>query len=175
MPTGFLPNWTTVFFECSFRKSKRPNPAISPSNGEGRPTHMDKKKQVDDPQIRRLQSTTNTNFISKEMNTMTLIRWKPAQDSTHWPSDFWSVQREINRIFDTFMQGGMQDDGSLGLPMGTPAVDIVERENEFEVKVELPGVSKDDVKITLESNVLTIRGEKKQEREEKGENTHRVG
>ena len=105
---------------------------------------------------------------------MTLIRWKPAQDSTHWPSDFWSVQREINRIFDTFMQGGMQDDGSLGLTMWTPAVDIVERENEFEVKVELPGGKKDDVKITLESNILTIRGEKKQEGEEKGENLQRV-
>lgn len=105
---------------------------------------------------------------------MTLIRWKPAHELARWPSDLWNMQREINRVFDSFMQGGTQDDGSLGLSMWTPAVDIVERENEYEVKVELPGVSKDDVKITLESNVLTIRGEKKQEREEKGENTHRV-
>jgi len=91
-----------------------------------------------------------------------------------WPNDLWSMQREINRMFDSFMQGGIQDDGSLGLAMWTPAVDIVEREDEFEVKVELPGVEKDDVKITLESNILTIRGEKKQEKEQKGENLHRV-
>ncbi len=104
---------------------------------------------------------------------MTLIRWKPTHELGHWPSDLWNMQREINRVFDHFM-GGSQDDGSLGLSMWTPAVDIVERENEYEVKIELPGVSKDDVKITLESNVLTIRGEKKQEKEEKSENLHRV-
>jgi HSP20 family protein len=105
---------------------------------------------------------------------MTLIRWKPTRELAQWPNDLWSMQREINRMFDSFMQGGTQDDGSFGLNMWTPAVDIAERENEFEVKVELPGVSKDDVKITLESNILTIRGEKKQEKEDKGENHHRV-
>ena len=56
----------------------------------------------------------------------------------------------------------------------TPAVDIAEQENEYEVKVELPGVSKEDVKISLESNILTIKGEKKEEKEEKKTNLHRV-
>jgi len=84
------------------------------------------------------------------------------------------VQREINRLFDHFFEGGTQDDSSLGLSMWTPAVDIAEHDNEYLVNVELPGVNKDDVKITLESNILTIRGEKKQEKDEKNDNYHRV-
>jgi HSP20 family protein len=55
-----------------------------------------------------------------------------------------------------------------------PAVDIAEHDDEYLVKVELPGVNKDEVKLTLENNILTIRGEKKQEKETKKENYHRV-
>jgi HSP20 family protein len=84
------------------------------------------------------------------------------------------MQREINRLFDNFFRGGVQDDGTFGLSYWTPAVDIAEHENEYVVRVELPGVSKDDVKITLESNILTIRGEKKQEKAQQNENYHRV-
>jgi HSP20 family protein len=105
---------------------------------------------------------------------MSLIRWNPARELATWPSELWNMQREINRLFDNFFRGGMQDDGSFGLSSWTPAVDIAEHDNEFVVKVELPGVSKDDVKITLESNILTIRGEKKQDRETKEENYHRL-
>jgi HSP20 family protein len=56
----------------------------------------------------------------------------------------------------------------------TPAVDVAEHEDAYQVKVELPGVSKDDVKITMQDNILTIRGEKKQEKESKNSNYHRV-
>ncbi len=105
---------------------------------------------------------------------MTLIRWKPTRDLVAWPSSLWNMQREINRMFDDVVGGGMQDDASTGLSMWTPPVDIVEHETEYEVKVELPGVRKDDVKITLESSVLTIRGEKKQEKEIKEDNLHRI-
>jgi HSP20 family protein len=53
-------------------------------------------------------------------------------------------------------------------------VDIAEHDDAYTVKMELPGVNKDEVKITLESNILTIRGEKKQEKETKKENYHRI-
>jgi HSP20 family protein len=69
----------------------------------------------------------------------------------------------LDSVFDNFFRSDIFDNSSLGLSYWTPAVDIAEKENEYEVNVELPGVSKDDVKITVESNVLTIRGEKKQE------------
>lgn len=80
----------------------------------------------------------------------------------------------FDRMLDNFFRGGVQDDGSLAVSYWTPAVDIAELDNEFVVKVELPGINKDDVKITLESNILTVRGEKKEETNVKEENYHRV-
>ena len=105
---------------------------------------------------------------------MSLIRWTPSRDLSAWSSDIFNMQREINRLFDTFVRGGTQADESFGLTYWTPAVDIAERDNEYVVKVDLPGVEKDDVKITLVSGVLTIRGEKKQENESKTGSFHRI-
>lgn len=105
---------------------------------------------------------------------MSLIRWNPNRESVTFPSDILNMQREINRMFDGFFRGGIQDDGSLFPSVWTPAVDVAEHDNEYLVKVELPGVSKDDVKIMMQDNVLTIRGEKKQEKETKESNYHRV-
>ena len=53
-------------------------------------------------------------------------------------------------------------------------MDVAERENEFVVKMELPGLSKEDVKLTIQDNMLTIRGEKKMEGEENASDYHRV-
>lgn len=98
---------------------------------------------------------------------MSLIRWNPTREFSAWPSEMLSIQREMNRLFDSFFRN---DDAPAGLSMWTPAVDIVERDSEYEVRMELPGVRKDDVRITIDNSVLTIRGEKKQEsaEEEKG-------
>ncbi len=103
---------------------------------------------------------------------MSLIRWKPARDLASFPSDMVSLQREMNRVFDSFFSGADEP----GLLNGTwaPAVDVAEGEESYTVKMELPGVNKDDVKITLESNVLTIRGDKKAENEVKEKNYHRT-
>jgi HSP20 family protein len=78
----------------------------------------------------------------------------------------------MNRMFDGFFRGTNDEDCAIS--SWTPAVDIAEHDNEYSVKVELPGVNKDDVKLTFENNILTIRGEKKQEKETKKENYHRV-
>jgi len=79
----------------------------------------------------------------------------------------------MNRMFDNVFRTDTRD-GDSDFTTWTPAVDIAEHDDQFVVKVELPGVNKDDVKITLENNILTIRGEKKQEKETKKENYHRV-
>jgi HSP20 family protein len=55
-----------------------------------------------------------------------------------------------------------------------PAVDVAENDKQVTVKVEVPGVDPKDIDVSLEGNYLTVRGEKKSEREEKGENFHRV-
>ncbi len=105
---------------------------------------------------------------------MSLTRWNQSHELDRWPSDFFGIQREINRVFDNFFRGGAQADENFMTSYWTPAVDIAEQENEYVVKMELPGVNKEDVKISLESNILTIKGEKKQEKEEKNRNVHRL-
>lgn len=56
----------------------------------------------------------------------------------------------------------------------SPRVDISETDNEIVVQAEIPDVKKEDVKVTVDSGVLTIRGERKQEKEEKGKKFHRI-
>lgn len=55
-----------------------------------------------------------------------------------------------------------------------PSVDIVEDEHEYLIKAELPEVNKEDVKVTVENDVVTIKGERKFEKEEKGKKYHRI-
>jgi len=66
----------------------------------------------------------------------------------------------------------MLDEGTT--PTWLPAVDIVEQKDDYIVKVDLPGLTKNDVKITVQNDILTIRGEKKQEKESKEQNVHRM-
>ncbi len=54
-----------------------------------------------------------------------------------------------------------------------PAVDITEAEEGYRIRVDLPGVKKDDLSVTLQDGVLTVEGERKEQREEKGERVHR--
>jgi HSP20 family protein len=104
---------------------------------------------------------------------MTLIKWNPLRDVTAWHpvATFTDMQKEIDRIFDRFRGDFWNEDESKLL---MPAVDIIEKEDDFQIKVELPGVDKKDVKITVQDDVLTIKGEKKKEEEKKGENYYRV-
>jgi HSP20 family protein len=55
-----------------------------------------------------------------------------------------------------------------------PEVDIIESDKEYLIKAELPEVKKEDVKVSVEKGVLTIQGERKQEKEEKGKKFHRI-
>ena len=103
-----------------------------------------------------------------------LVRVQRFPISTSLFEPLMNFDREINTMFDKFVRGGTVDDGSFAISHWMPAVDVAEREEEYQVKVELPGVNKDDVKITMQENVLTIRGEKKQENETKNSEYHRV-
>ena len=94
---------------------------------------------------------------------MTLMKWDP------W--------REIEDMFDRYTK-------AVGWPRGSqeamassdwsPRVDIVEAEQEFLIKADIPGVEKDHVKVSVENGVLTIQGERKTEKEEKDAKFHRV-
>jgi len=105
---------------------------------------------------------------------MSLVRWSQARDLPTFPSDVLNIQREINRMFDSFFRSGRNEDTGLAPAIWSPATDITEDDHGYSVKVELPGVKKDDVKITMENSVLTIRGEKKQEQGSMKDSVHRV-
>lgn len=111
---------------------------------------------------------------------MSLIKRNPSTEITRWSREFptfrglESLQRDMNRIFDQFFRGDVLADETMYGRDWTPAVDVVENNDAFILKAELPGMNKEDVKITLENNILTIRGEKKNEMDKKEGNVHRV-
>ena len=80
------------------------------------------------------------------------------------------LQRSINQLFNT----GGNTSNDVALSAWTPAVDIFEGEGEYLIKLELPEVSRDDVKINLHEQTLTITGERKIENEDKRDGYHRV-
>lgn len=94
---------------------------------------------------------------------MAIVRWKPMRDVS-------VMQDEINRMFDNFWGGFEGQDGATL----APAVDVTEKADNFIVSAELPGLKKDDIKLTLQNNVLTISGSKKRETESKDDQYHRV-
>lgn len=89
----------------------------------------------------------------------------------------WDPWREIEDMFDRYTRAGVPRGGGQELARTgdwTPRVDIAETELAFVIKAEVPEVNKDDVKITVDNGVLSICGERKQEKEEKGKTFHRV-
>ena len=91
-------------------------------------------------------------------------------------SDGQTLQGRLNRLFDEAFRGwplASQEDGASLVGQWMPPVDVFEDKDAVQIVAELPGVKADDVKISLENNVLTIRGEKRQQAEEKTDRVHR--
>ena len=93
---------------------------------------------------------------------MTLVKWTPRRGLTRFPD-------ELNRFFDGFSSDWDNTDTTW-----SPSVDIAETETEYEVKAELAGLRKEEIKISVEDNVLKLSGEKKAEKEDKDKNYHYV-
>lgn len=97
---------------------------------------------------------------------MALIRWnQPRRMSNVW--------NDFDRMFNTLTSethNGANELSNVGT--WSPALDIVERDKEYVVTAELPGINEDHVNISLKDNVLTIRGEKKSEHTEDSDNCY---
>ena len=79
-----------------------------------------------------------------------------------------SLHREVNRLFDDVFRGfGMPSLSGFGREIGWPRVEFGETDKEIRVTAELPGLDEKDVEITVEDDVLTLRGEKRSETEDK--------
>lgn len=99
---------------------------------------------------------------------MALVRWSPWQDLL-------GVQRDMDEMFRRI--GGFDRYGGLAATRGSwvPAVDVIHRDGDVVVRAELPGIDPEkDVDISLERNVLTIRGERRQEERTNGSGAYRV-
>ena len=93
---------------------------------------------------------------------MALVRWEPARE-------LHTIQQEMNRLFNTFFDAPAGGGGNGGTGRRwVPAMDLVETDEHFVLRADLPGVSENDVKVELEDNVLTISGERRHEEETKG-------
>jgi len=110
-------------------------------------------------------------------NMKTLEKWNPFRVSHSWDPfrELEEMQRRWASLFDRQMllsEGGKEE--QFRLTEWTPAVDIAEDDKEYTIKAELPGINKEDVKVTVENGVLSISGERKSEKEEKDKKYHRI-
>jgi HSP20 family protein len=99
---------------------------------------------------------------------MALVRWEPVRELT-------SIQNEMNRLFNTFFDTPTPGNGGANaLRRWIPAMDLVETDEHFVLKADLPGLTEADVNLEVEDNVLTVSGERKAEHEDKREGYMRV-
>lgn len=98
-----------------------------------------------------------------------LIPWRRDRDT----DPFTALQHQMNRLFDEITSPFAGRGEATGFGGGfTPRVDLSETPERYELTAELPGISEKDVDVSVAGNVLTLRGEKKAEREERRENCY---
>lgn len=97
---------------------------------------------------------------------MALVRWDPFRELEE-------MSDRLNRVFS---RPGLRTNGKENMTVADwmPTVDISETDGEYLIKAELPEVKKEDVKVTVENGVLTLQGERRQDKEEKGKRYHRI-
>jgi len=97
---------------------------------------------------------------------MSITRYDPFRDLK-------SLQDEVNRLFSTNFSRSYGDEG-IARGAWTPNVDIFENKDEIVLEAELPGMNREDFELTIENNVLTLRGERRFEKRDEADNYHRV-
>ena len=97
---------------------------------------------------------------------MTVVRYDPFRDLR-------TLQEEVNRLFSTNMTRAFDDEG-IGRGAWAPSVDIYENKDQIVLEAELPGMKQEDFDLSIENNVLTLRGERKFEKTDETDNYHRV-
>lgn len=90
-----------------------------------------------------------------------LTRWEPFRD-------LMALQNELSRVF------GSGSDVVSAQGSWAPLLDVYEADDRFVIKVDLPGMNPDDIDVTLDQNLLTIKGERRFDSEVKQESYHRV-
>jgi len=94
---------------------------------------------------------------------MAITRWDPFREVV-------ALQNRVNSLFREMNEG----DSPLTTASFVPAVDIYEDNKKVVLKLEVPGIDEKDLDVRVENNTLTVKGERKFEKEEKEENFHRI-
>ncbi|HEY0006907.1 MAG TPA: Hsp20/alpha crystallin family protein [Pyrinomonadaceae bacterium] len=97
---------------------------------------------------------------------MSIVRYDPFRDLR-------SLQDEVNRLFSTNLSRAFGDEG-LTSGGWMPSVDIFENKDQIVLEAELPGMNREDFDLTIENNVITLRGERRFEKKDDSDNYHRV-
>src|SRR5687768_2553593 len=97
---------------------------------------------------------------------MSIVRYDPFRDLR-------TLQEEVNRLFSTNLTRAFGDEG-IGRGAWAPSVDIFENKDQIVLEAELPGMKQEDFDLSIESNVITLRGERRFEKTEETDNYHRV-
>lgn len=97
---------------------------------------------------------------------MSIVRYDPFRDLR-------AIQDEVNRLFSTNLSRSFGDE-EIARGAWTPPVDIYENKDHIVLEAELPGMNREDFELTIENNVLTLRGERRFEKKDESDNYHRV-
>ena len=97
---------------------------------------------------------------------MTIVRYDKFRDLR-------TLQEEVNRLFSTNLTRAFPDEG-IGRGAWAPSVDIYENKDQIVLEAELPGMKQEDFDLSIENNVITLRGERKFEKTDETDNYHRV-
>ena len=98
---------------------------------------------------------------------MALVRWEPVRE-------LHTIQQEMNRLFNTFFDAPASGAAAGGARRWVPAMDLVETDDHFVLRADLPGLDERDVKIEVHENVLTLSGERSYEHEAKKDGLYRL-
>lgn len=103
-----------------------------------------------------------------------LTRWEPFQTSWNRWKEFDEMEKRLSSLWGRTPTKAEGQKEAISVAEWSPLVDISEDEKEYLIKAELPEMKKEDVKLTVQDNVLAISGERKYEKEEKDKKYHRV-
>ena len=106
---------------------------------------------------------------------MTMERWRPTRGLTPWSPfrELEEMERHFGEVFGRSMLPSILRRLPLEQVAWAPAIDVFEKGDKFVVKAEVPGMKEDDIHVSVEGDMLTIRGEKKTESEIKEEDYYR--
>lgn len=97
---------------------------------------------------------------------MSIVRYDPFRDLR-------TLQEEVNRLFTGNLGRGFDEEG-IARGSWSPNVDIYENKDQIVLEAELPGMKREDFDVSVENNVITLRGQREFEKKEESDNYHRV-